>query len=221
MGIISSLFIDAKSNNNLPLKNNLLFEIHKSFKNIKKKNIHLILDIDCTLLYASKIKDNRFRYIPIYFDKISIRKRKPSFYIYLRPNLQYFLEYCFDNFKSVSLWSLGHKSYVNIISNLLQSIYNIPKFKKVLSRSDYAFDNTFSDFEIFQPRINILSKNLQRLFNDKNDFNQNNTLFVDDTINVHENNFKNLIQIRRFGSISHILYDTELSDLINKFNEMC
>tara|TARA_B100002049_G_scaffold237172_1_gene226592 strand:- start:1280 stop:1639 length:360 start_codon:yes stop_codon:yes gene_type:complete len=119
------------------------------------------------------------------------------------------------------LWSLGHKSYVNRINNLLQSIYNIPKFEKVLSRSDYTFDNTFSDFEIFQPRMNILSKNLQRLFNDKNDFNQNNTLFVDDTINVHENNFKNLIQIRRFGSISHILYDTELSDLINKFYEMC
>tara|TARA_B100000929_G_scaffold215851_4_gene172613 strand:+ start:7642 stop:8289 length:648 start_codon:yes stop_codon:yes gene_type:complete len=215
MGIIYSLFIDAK------LKNDLSLEIHKSFRNKKKKNIHLILDIDCTLLYASNIKDDRFNYIPIYLNKNSLRKKKQTFYVYLRPNLQYFLEYCFDNFKSVSLWSLGHKSYVNRINNLLQSIYNIPKFEKVLSRSDYTFDNTFSDFEIFQPRMNILSKNLQRLFNDKNDFNQNNTLFVDDTINVHENNFKNLIQIRRFGSISHILYDTELSDLINKFYEMC
>jgi len=215
MGIIYSLFIDAK------LKNDLSLEIHKSFRNKKKKNIHLILDIDCTLLYASNIKDDRFNYIPIYLNKNSLWKKKQTFYVYLRPNLQYFLEYCFDNFKSVSLWSLGHKSYVNRINNLLQSIYNIPKFEKVLSRSDYTFDNTFSDFEIFQPRMNILSKNLQRLFNDKNDFNQNNTLFVDDTINVHENNFKNLIQIRRFGSISHILYDTELSDLINKFYEMC
>lgn len=215
MGIIYSLFVDGK------LKNDLSLEIHKSFGNIKKKKINLILDIDCTLLYASNIKDDRFKYIPIYLNKKSLRKRKPTFYVYLRPNLQYFLEYCFDNFKSVSLWSLGHKSYVNRINNLLQSIYNIPKFEKVLSRSDYTFDNTFSDFEIFQPRMNILSKNLQRLFNDKNDFNQNNTLFVDDRINVHENNFKNLIQIRRFGLISHILYDTELSELINKFNEMC
>ena len=115
MGIIYSLFVDGK------LQNDLSLEIHKSFGNIKKKKINLILDIDCTLLYASNIKDDRFKYIPIYLNKKSLRKRKPTFYVYLRPNLQYFLEYCFDNFKSVSLWSLGDKSYVNIISLYLNT----------------------------------------------------------------------------------------------------
>jgi hypothetical protein len=217
MGIISSFFIDTK------LKKKLPFQIHKSFENKNKKNIHLILDIDCTLLYASNIKDDRFKYIPIYFDKISLRKKKPTFYIYLRPNLQYFLQYCFDNFKSVSLWSLGDKSYVNIINNLLQSIYNIPKFKTVLSRSDYASD--YLEYcpinKIWQPRMDMLSKNLQYLFNDNNEFNQKNTLFIEDTINAHVNNFKNIIQIKRFGAISYILRDDELLNLINKFNEMC
>ena len=223
MGIIYSLFVDEKFKKNLPLKNDLSLKIHKSFINQKKKNIHLILDIDCTLLYASNIKDNRFKYIPIYFDKKSLRKRKTAIYIYLRPDLQNFLEYCFNNFKSVSLWSLGHKSYVNIITDLLQSIYNIPKFKTVLSRSDYALD--YLEYcpinKRWNTRTDMLSKNLQHLFNDKNDFNQKNTLFVEDTINAHVNNFKNLIQIRRFETISHILCDNELSDLINKFNEMC
>jgi hypothetical protein len=217
MGIISSFFIDTK------LKKKLPFQIHKSFENIKKKNIHLILDIDCTLLYASQIKDDRFKYIPIYFDKISLRKKKPTLYIYLRPNLQPFLSYCFNNFKSVSLWSLGQKSYVNIINHLLQSIYNIPKFKTVLSRSDYASD--YLEYcpinKIWRPRMNMLSKNLQYLFNDNNEFNQKNTLFIEDTINAHVNNFKNIIQIKRFETISHILCDTELSNLIKKFNEMC
>ena len=40
MGIISSLlvdFADAKFEKNLPLKNDLLLEIHKSFENRKKK----------------------------------------------------------------------------------------------------------------------------------------------------------------------------------------
>jgi len=226
MGIISSLlvdFADAKFEKNLPLKNDLLLEIHKSFENRKKKNINLILDIDCTLLYASDIKDDRFKYIPIHFNKKSLRKKKPTFYVYLRPNLQYFLEYCFDNFKSVSIWSLGHKSYVNIITHLLQSIYNIPKFKTVLSRSDYSLD--YLEYcpinRRWNKRTDMLSKNLQHLFNDKNDFNQKNTLFVEDTINAHVNNFKNLIQIRRFDAISHIPGDNELSNLINKFNEMC
>jgi hypothetical protein len=223
MGIIYSLFVDGKFKKNLPLKNDSLLKIHKSFINQKKKNIHLILDIDCTLLYASNIKDDRFKYIPIYFDKKSLRKRKPAIYIYLRPDLQHFLEYCFNNFKSVSLWSLGHKSYVNIITHLLQSIYNIPKFKTVLSRSDYALD--YLEYcpinKTWNPRIDMLSKNLQYLFNDTNDFNRKNTLFVEDTIVTHINNFKNLIQIRRFETISHILCDVELSNLINKFNEMC
>ncbi len=61
MGIISSFFIDTK------LKKKLPFQIHKSFENKNKKNIHLILDIDCTLLYASNIKDYIFKYIHIYF----------------------------------------------------------------------------------------------------------------------------------------------------------
>ncbi len=121
------------------------------------------------------------------------------------------------------MWSLGHKSYVNIINNLLQSIYNIPKFKTVLSRSDYASD--YLEYcpinKIWQPRMDMLSKNLQYLFNDNNEFNQKNTLFIEDTINAHVNNFKNIIQIKRFGAISYILRDDELLNLINKFNEMC
>ena len=222
MGSIYSLFVNAKSVN-AKSENHSLLKIHKSFINQKKKNIHLILDIDCTLLFASHTKNDNFKYIPIYFDKRSLKKKKASLYVYLRPDLQHFLSYCFNNFKSVSLWSLGHKSYVKLIAHLLYSIYDIPKFKTVLSRSDYSFD--YLEYcpinKIWQPRIDMLSKNLQYLFNDNNDFNQKNTLFVEDTIVTHINNFKNLIQIRRFETISHILCDTELSNLIKKFNEMC
>lgn len=214
--IIHSLLVNAE------LENKMILGIDKSFVNIKKKDINLILDIDFTLLYASSIRDDRFKYIPIYVDKKSLQKRKPTFYVYLRPNLQDFLEYCFNNFKSVSIWSLGDKSYVNIITNLLQSIYNIPKFKKVLSRSNYSHD--YLEYcpinRKWNMRIDIVSKNLQYLFNDKNDFNAKNTLFVEDTINAHVNNFKNLIQIKRFNSLSYILSDNELLKLIDKFNEI-
>lgn len=109
-----------------------------------KDKLHIVLDIDATLLETvflmdgdkkDKIKkDIQAIEKIINNDKLSVSKKedlKKRFhkiylsnygvegYTILRPNIFEFLEFCNDFFKNVSIWTAGSKIYADIITDIL------------------------------------------------------------------------------------------------------
>ncbi|MBE9042621.1 HAD family hydrolase [Oscillatoriales cyanobacterium LEGE 11467] len=63
----------------------------------------LILDLDETLIFSTEI--------PLEYPECF---KVPNYYVYLRPNFKYFIEYCFDNFE-VAVWTASSRDYADEI----------------------------------------------------------------------------------------------------------
>lgn len=103
-----------------------------------------------------------------------------------RPGLSQFLEFCFDNFKTVSIWTAADRSWWNFCwtEHMLQF-----DFDRVLSRKDCEFSLTSQ--KIIKP--------LRKIWANYPDCTKFNTLLIDDTPIVAEENPRNLISIPMFG----------------------
>jgi len=146
---------------------------------------NVILDLDSTLIWSTRelIKNNA-NYLPLNIDGKKI-------YMYIRPYLKEFLEHCFNNHKTVSLWSLGTKQYVEPVLQILFKLFKITKkFHFVKTNEDsYIFNNIFDTTP---------SKSLNKIFEEYPSFNKTNTIFIDDNLDVHDDNYDNIYQIENY-----------------------
>lgn len=158
--------------------------------------MHLILDIDGTLISEATA------YEPIIF----------------RPHLDEFLDFCFETFETVSIWSAAGKDHVNNIS-----IRILPKGKNWLfvKHSEHCHKRYGSGCGecpafITQKRlINVWRTNKYRNLGVKRE----NTIIVDNTPEVCVKNYGNAIYIRTFQGESNdeelIKLKSYLSSLVN------
>lgn len=107
----------------------------------------------------------------------------------MRPNLQAFLNFCFDYFQCVIVWSAGTKKYVEKICKV---IFPGRKPHKIYSREKCIFDKNKN--QIFKP--------LQRLVEDPTvpgSVTLQNTFAIDDRDDTFSQNVANGIQIPKWS----------------------
>lgn len=80
---------------------------------------HIVLDIDGTLIDSST---NKIECVKPHF---GVMNDETTYYFYKRPYLDEFLEFCFKEFDSVSLWTAGDQFWLdNFIKNIIKKEYS-------------------------------------------------------------------------------------------------
>lgn len=135
--------------------------------------------------------------------------------IYPRPYIKEILDFCFDNFESVSIWTAGDKQWYNIVKA------NV--FDRILS-PDKMFKNVFTNRQC-RVRKDILNqheyyKPLSFLYFWNSKFNSSNTLIVDDTASTFTQNRDNAYHISRY-EVEDPCDDEEFLKLMNLLKEHC
>lgn len=156
---------------------------------------HIILDVDNTLLYTSNTKF-------ISPDK----KEKPDFtidlggkpgYVYLRPYLFEFFDYCFQNFGTVNIWTLGNSYYFQTILKELKKKYK----KKLHFHIVYTYEDSpkkfYDDIDGFM-NIKDLNKIWGNPLYSSTGINKNNTIFIDDRADVLRETPGNHIEVGKY-----------------------
>jgi hypothetical protein len=142
------------------------------------KRLHIILDMDGTLIDSDGIN------------------------IYCRPRLKKFLNYCFNTFKSVSIWTAASQAWYNVVyNNCFKKILRKNKFNIVYTELDCTDKFKYSD-EMFEYNSSNLKtiKSLKKLWRNKSTgMNRNNTLILDDTHETYQENYGNAIPIPTYN----------------------
>ena len=94
-----------------------------------KSNKHLVLDIYGTLLHSEFYPYRVYHTTYKQPDLIH-----PEFVTFKRPHLDQILDFCFENFATVSLWSAGSPAYVNTIAKFLDRPFTFVKNAKSCTR---------------------------------------------------------------------------------------
>lgn len=155
----------------------------------------LIPDLDETLIHASKEKlliEEDFKY--------------EDYFIYIRPQLDYFLNEISKSYK-IGIWSSASDDYVTDIVSLLKP-QNI-EFEIVWGRSKCSLKRNFTfDEYFFEKRLDKLKKKGYKL---------EQILIVDDTPEKSRTNYGNAIHIKEYTGD---LNDTELYHLVKFLDEI-
>jgi TFIIF-interacting CTD phosphatase-like protein len=134
---------------------------------ITKTNIHLILDMDQTLIDTDE-----------------------NYNIYKRPYLEEFLNFCFSYFESVSIWTASAKEWTDQVFNKVLLNKNW-KFRFVwCEKCNYKFN-----YNISSSRDIKVIKRLQKVWNEYKDMNYENTIIIDDNLSTIRKNINNSIHI--------------------------
>lgn len=129
----------------------------------------IILDLDHTLLHAVDPCD-----LPRDM-KDYASFRIPGSFVFLRPHLFAFLEYCFGKYKKVILWSMGSRSYVESVLTELAKMEIF--FHEVWTRDEFPLGKDVSAISV----------------------NRNRTLFLDDiTDRIQNLHSENIIEARPY-----------------------
>jgi hypothetical protein len=186
---------------------------------ITKNNI--VLDIDATLVHThGDIED--FSMLKIYSDNDRIKYRRKLYRMKLidvvsvsgagsittlsgiyRPYLREFLDFCFDYFDNIIIWSAGKKKYVEKMCEIM-----FP-FQEQQPMLIYTYDDCIIGEEDY------LKKPLKKLYKDprtKGKLNEKNTFVLDDRDDTFSLNEKNGIMIPEFESDMSIEDITEHED---------
>jgi hypothetical protein len=221
-------------------RKNKIILIKSKFKNIKKYNI--ILDIDECLVNSQIFNSiNTDFYItngPHNFITFTSLEKKDNirndFITFLRPGLQKFMSFLFENF-NVGFWTTGTTTYAkNLITELFDKLdledeyknlicfftrvkanYDtLPKSKtKVIKYKTY---DLISKKTYFNSSGHLPVKDLNILFNNEyfknKNISPNNTILIDDNL-VHNgiNNGHNVLSIKKFNYL--FTCDTLLQEL--------
>lgn len=181
-----------------------------------KKNIeHVVLDLDSTLIYSQhyeqheqtskKLKKTKPCFI-LESNKndhktntrlsAEINKNDKAYEIYKRPYLDRFIKFLFDNFKTVSIWSVGTDKWVNtIIPIIFQKNYK--KLSFILNRNHVWVNK--KGYYIKRFNLKIWNKKIGKKFN----INKNNSLLIDDNEKHQKYNVNNFILIKEFDPIKN------------------
>ena len=171
--------------------------------------MNLILDMDQTLIDGMYNDDNPSRTI-----------------INARPHLFEFLKFCFENFKSVSIWTAASRFWFNIVNDRifaptlkhLKEIGIDAKFDFVFTGNRCTTKWIYSEFHGQSVRITI--KRLKKLYRSRilyKKYTRENTLIVDDKKNTFSLNYGNGIEISAWDCYNHD--DVELLKLKRYFEK--
>ncbi len=136
----------------------------------------LILDLDETLIYAA---EERSECEP---DFIVGR-----YFVYKRPFLEDFLEFCFGNF-DVAVWTTAAESYAEEILKAILKANQKLQFLWTRRRCTLVFDE--------EEREHFFAKRMSKLRRRK--FNLESIIVVDDNPNVWKYSYGNLVRASRF-----------------------
>jgi hypothetical protein len=163
-------------------------------------NKTIVLDLDSTLIFTSDNFDS-FKDLELYsnpkhthirpriykFDVIDVVEKpgtglKSSMWGALRPHVHEFLNFCFDYFESVIVWSAGQLKYVHAICDIL---FTEPDKQPILIYS----------FEDCERTDNYLYKPLVKLTKEFGHVNLNNMVILDDNETTFSKNIDNALHI--------------------------
>ena len=161
--------------------------------------MHIILDLDETLLHSISMTEfikldlevlsglNKFHKRTLFLTGEGIPVDE-MFMVILRPHLFTFIDWCFRNAESVSVWSAGTKEYVQEIVDCVFSINQKKELKFVWSRKQTC------EFH----RLHY--KPLSKVYNKFPEMNASNTFLIDDKAQLHSrmNSTMNIIPIAPF-----------------------
>ena len=161
---------------------------------------HIILDLDGTLI-----------------------SRDPKNNPRQRPFLYNFLVFCFENFKSVSIWTAANFQWLDIVMNdilnpfLRNYGYNF-RFIWTYEMCDKRYEKL-----IFTPNYTnkydyVYVKSLKKVWKKYLDMNEKNTIMVDDNIYSSLDNLENSFEIKSWDYDDYI--DTELKKLMNSLRKL-
>lgn len=156
-------------------------------QNSKKKL--LILDLDETLVYATE----------------ELLERKEDFvvgqyYVYKRPYLQKFIEFCLENF-DVAVWTSSTMNYAIKVVDKIFPNPDVLKFFWARERCTFSFDE--------EGRDNFLEKKMTKVRRCGYDLAK--VIVVDDTPEKWRNSYGNLVRVKSFFGETD---DNELKKLI-------
>jgi hypothetical protein len=161
---------------------------------------NIILDLDSTLIYTCEGEKSRefFQKLELYTKNHFLRGEIYSFEIVrnnrkiliwgvFRPGLRKFIDYCFEKFDNIIVWSAGHEDYVHYICRAIFG-EKIKKILRIFSR-DYC-----DDVDGFIVKI------MDKLFDDlkHEGVNQTNTVILDDNEETFKYNQNNALHINAF-----------------------
>ena len=195
-------------------------------KNKKTKKYNIILDLDQTCI-SSEDKDRfNFTKYKLKMNKFNYAEMDDLYFVFGRPNLQFFLDFLFKN---VSVWTAATKDYAMFI--IEHFILNGKENRKL----DYVFHSDHCDIS---QKVKQRSKDLSLLntYYKLNNFNNLNTLIIDDYDEVYETQPNNCIAIEPFEFkhtfsfndrvlndimtvLKKILKHSNLSESINEYNQ--
>ena len=182
-----------------------------------KQGKYIVLDIDATLVHThGDMKD--FKMLKIYGNEEQIEMRKNLYNMRLidvsdvpgegeitdlagiyRPYLKEFLEFCFDYFDGIVIWSAGKRKYVH---KMCEFMFPLKKQPLLI----FTYDDCEGNEDDF------IVKPLEKLYKHsklKNKLNESNTFVLDDRDETFSLNKRNGIQIPEFES------DMSVDDICN------
>jgi len=184
-------------------------------QNNDNNKINVILDIDETLLSAIPTEDCDFEKIKHKAKKIKYEPMEGYYILFLRPHLEKFLDFLFQNF-NVSIWTAASKDYALFVVNKI--ILGGEKNSK--RKIDYIF---FSYHCNASKKLKKGTKDLSILwdFYKIKGYNKNNTFIIDDYDDVYNIQKDNCIFVNPpFNFLSdNSENDRYLKDLIPKLKK--
>jgi Dullard-like phosphatase family protein len=158
----------------------------------------VILDLDETLIHAT---EERLEHEP---DFVLFEETPTPYFVYKRPHLESFLEFCFSNFE-VAIWTSSTEDYAEgIVKNILLSSQR-PKFVWARKRCTYRRNLETYEYEWL--------KNLSKV--KRRGYTLEQVVMVDDTPTKLAKYYGNLLPVKPFeGKLS----DDELQ-LLPRFLE--
>ena len=186
------------------------------------KKINVILDLDSTLLCSVPL--NVIEMNPEVFkelnEKLKYVDMKPFYSVYLRPHLDEFLDFLFDEF-NVSVFTAAERDYAKfVVDNIVKK-----------NHQDYNLDFIFYSYHnMISLRTYNQMKQLSMLWNMFNMyyFYPSNTVIIDDYDMVKSSNPYNCLQIKKFDinletamkNKDEILQDKSLLNIAKKLFQM-
>lgn len=183
----------------------------KQRENRKKGNF--ILDLDQTLISAEPCEEYDFKKNKQKAKKFVFHNMDNYYIVFERPGLQKFLTYLFDNF-NVSIWTAATKDYALFIIDKIIIAGNTNR------KLDYIFFSYHCDIS---KKLKNNTKNLAVLWDiyKLKEFNEDNTVILDDYDEVQNTQPKNCITAKPFEfKDENSNEDNFLKDLIDKLRDM-
>jgi len=162
---------------------------------------NVILDLDETLIssiekYELKKDPDMKKKFAEKTTEFKVYSMSNDFFVTERPRVQEFLDFLFDHF-NVSVWTAASKEYANFV------------IKKVVLQNptrqlDYIM---YSKHCTSSEKKTGCLKNLEQFFHLPT-YTKNNTIMIDDNLNVFENQSNRVIRLKAFN----VLHDNSSSD---------